>query len=133
PRGSADLIHTVVQESTVPVIETGAGIVHVYVDASADQEMALKIVHNAKTHRPSECNAAETLLVHREAADRMLPELLTALSESGVSLSGDSAAQQASSAVTAADDETWATEHHALVMGVRVVESLDEALTHIAT
>ena len=131
PRGSAGLISTVVQESTVPVIETGAGLVHVYVDASADTEMAVAIVRNAKTHRPSVCNAAETLLVHRDAADRMLPQLLTALAESGVTLVGDEATRAASTVAQPASDETWATEHLDLEMGVRVVDSIDDAIDHI--
>jgi glutamate-5-semialdehyde dehydrogenase len=131
PRGSAGLISTVVNESTVPVIETGSGIVHVYVDGSADEEMAVSVVKNAKTHRPSVCNAAETLLVHRDAAERLLPRLANELIGAGVELSGDDAARAAADGVLAADDETWATEHHALEMGVKVVESLDEALAHI--
>lgn len=133
PRGSAALIQTVVQESTVPVIETGSGIVHVYVDASADRDMAVEIVRNAKTHRPSVCNAAETLLVHRDAADRMLPDLLTALTDAGVVLEGDESTQQTLNSVRPASDDTWATEHLELMMGVRIVDSLDEALEHIAT
>ncbi|MFT4232745.1 MAG: glutamate-5-semialdehyde dehydrogenase [Leucobacter sp.] len=131
PRGSAGLISTVVQESTVPVIETGSGIVHVYVDASADEEMAVSVVKNAKTHRPSVCNAAETLLVHRDAAERMLPRLAAELIGAGVELSGDETTRAAVDGVLAADEETWATEHHALEMGVKVVGSLDEALAHI--
>ncbi|QBE49971.1 glutamate-5-semialdehyde dehydrogenase [Leucobacter triazinivorans] len=131
PRGSAGLISTVVQESTVPVIETGSGIVHVFVDASADEEMAVSVVKNAKTHRPSVCNAAETLLVHRDAAERMLPRLAGELIGAGVELSGDDATRSAVEGVISADEQTWATEHHALEMGVRVVDSLDEALAHI--
>lgn len=130
PRGSAGLIATVVQESTVPVLETGAGLVHVFVDASADADMAEAIVLNAKTHRPSVCNAAETLLVHRDAAERLLPRLLTALGDRGVALFGDEHARSAG-ATQAADDATWATEHLDLEMGVRVVDSLDEAIAHI--
>lgn len=132
PRGSAGLISTVVQESTVPVIETGSGIVHVYVDATADEDMAAAIVTNSKTHRPSVCNAAETLLVHRDAAARMLPRLARELQASGVALSGDAAAQESFDGITAADDETWATEHLALEMGIRVVDSIDQAIAHIA-
>lgn len=130
PRGSAGLIATVVQESTVPVIETGAGIVHVFVDASADAEMAEAIVVNAKTHRPSVCNAAETLLVHADAAERLLPGLLAALSDRGVVLVGDEQARSAG-ASGVADDATWATEHLDLEIGIRVVDSIDEAIAHI--
>ena len=131
PRGSAGLISTVVNESTVPVIETGAGIVHLFVDATADEEMAVAIVTNAKTHRPSVCNAAETLLVHRDAADRLLPRLAAALLEAGVELSGDDAARAAADGLAEADDATWSTEHLALEMGVRIVDSIDEAIAHI--
>lgn len=131
PRGSAGLISTVVNESTVPVIETGSGVVHVFVDASADEQKAINIVKNAKTQRPSVCNAAETLLVHEAAADRLLPKLTQTLLENNVKVYGDDNVQQLSAEVNAADNETWATEHHALEMGVRVVKSLDEALAHI--
>ncbi len=131
PRGSANLISTVVQESTVPVIETGSGIVHVFVDASADEEKAAAIVRNAKTHRPSVCNAAETLLVHRDAAERLLPRLARELIDGGVALYGDAGARELAPEMGEADAEVWATEHLALEMGVRIVDSLDEALAHI--
>jgi len=131
PRGSANLIATVVQESTVPVIETGSGIVHVFVDATADEEKAAAIVRNAKTHRPSVCNAAETLLVHRDAAQRLLPRLARELVDAGVALSGDDASRAIAGEIAAATDEVWATEHLALEMGVRIVDSLDDALAHI--
>lgn len=131
PRGSANLIATVVNESTVPVIETGSGVVHVFVDASADEGMAVEIVRNAKTHRPSVCNAAETLLIHREVASRLLPSIIEALSAEGVRLWGDTTARTLNPAVEPADDETWATEHLSLEMGVRVVDSIEEAIDHI--
>lgn len=131
PRGSAGLISTVVQESTVPVIETGSGLVHVFVDASADEQKALEIVKNSKTHRPSVCNAAETLLVHRDAADRLLPKLATVLLEENVALYGDDKSRALASGLAEANEEVWSTEHHALEMGVKIVESLDEALEHI--
>ena len=131
PRGSAGLIAAVVQDSTVPVIETGAGLVHVYVDATADADMAEAIVVNAKTHRPSVCNAAETLLVHRDAAESLLPRLLTALTSDGVAMWGDERARSTSTDIREANDETWATEHLALEMGVKVVDSIDEAIAHI--
>lgn len=133
PRGSAQLIATVVNESTVPVIETGSGVVHVYVDESAEKDMAVQIVHNSKTHRPSVCNAAETLLVHRSAADRMLPELLSALTANGVELYGAADVVAEHAEVKKADNDLWSTEHHALKMGVRIVDSLDEAIDHIST
>ena len=131
PRGSAALISTVVTESTVPVIETGSGVVHVYVDETADDDMAVDIALNAKTHRPSVCNAAETLLVHRGAADRLLPRLTDALRDADVSMYGDAATVERIAGIAPADEETWATEHLALEMGIRIVDSLDEALAHI--
>jgi glutamate-5-semialdehyde dehydrogenase len=130
PRGGASLISRVVQESTVPVIETGVGNCHVYVDASADPEMAEAIVVNAKTSRVSVCNSAETLLVHRDVA--FLPRLLAALAEAGVALHGDDAARAAHDAVVPATDEDWATEYLSLDMAVRVVDDLPQALDHIA-
>lgn len=131
PRGSAGLISTVVQESTVPVIETGAGIVHVFVDESANEQKAIEIVKNSKTHRPSVCNAAETLLVHRGAAERLLPKLVSMLLDERVLLYGDEEVRSLGAGIVAADEQVWSTEHHALEMGVRVVESLEEALAHI--
>lgn len=131
PRGSAGLISTVVTESTVPVIETGSGVVHVFIDASADEEMAVAIARNSKTHRPSVCNAAETLLVHADAADRILPPLLAALQQEGVVLHGDDVSATYGDFVQPAKDETWSTEHLALEMGVKVVQDLDEAIAHI--
>jgi glutamate-5-semialdehyde dehydrogenase len=130
PRGGAGLIKTVVGESSVPVIETGVGNCHVYVDASADPAMAEAIVLNAKTHRVSVCNAAETLLVHRDVP--FLPRLLSALADAGVTLHGDAAAQGAHSAVVPATDEDWATEYLSMDMAVRVVDDLPAALDHIA-
>ncbi|MEJ6489303.1 glutamate-5-semialdehyde dehydrogenase [Leucobacter sp. USCH14] len=131
PRGSAALISTVVTESTVPVIETGSGVVHVFVDETADDDMAVEIALNAKTHRPSVCNAAETLLVHRGAADRLLTRLTDALRAADVSMFGDAATVERVAGIAPATEETWATEHLALEMGIKVVDSLDEALAHI--
>jgi glutamate-5-semialdehyde dehydrogenase len=130
PRGGAALIERVVRESTVPVIETGVGNCHVYVDAAADVAMAEAIVLNAKTDRVSVCNSAETLLVHR--AVPFLPRLLSALVEAGVTLHGDAAAQAAHAAVLPATDEDWATEYLSMDMAVRVVDDLPAALDHIA-
>jgi glutamate-5-semialdehyde dehydrogenase len=134
PRGGADLIRTVVEQSTVPVIETGVGNVHVYVDASADVAAAVEIVMNAKTQRVGVCNAAETLLVHRDAAPAFLPAALSALAGAGVALHGDDAtsalAPESVEVVPAVDDD-WATEYLALELAVRVVGSLDEAIEHI--
>jgi glutamate-5-semialdehyde dehydrogenase len=136
PRGGADLIRTVVEQSTVPVIETGVGNVHVYVDASADVATAAEIVMNAKTQRVGVCNAAETLLVHRDAAPAFLPAALAALSGAGVLLHGDAestALAPESVEVVPAVDADWATEYLALELAVRVVDSLDEAIEHIRT
>jgi glutamate-5-semialdehyde dehydrogenase len=134
PRGGAALIQRVVQESTVPVIETGVGNCHVYVDASADPAVAEAVVVNAKTSRVSVCNSAETLLVHRDVA--FLPRLLSALAEAGVTLHGDpdtvaSAAAAGLPGVVPATDEDWATEYLSLDMAVRVVDDLPQALDHI--
>jgi glutamate-5-semialdehyde dehydrogenase len=130
PRGGASLIERVVRESTVPVIETGVGNCHVYVDASADPARAEAIVLNSKTHRVSVCNAAETLLVHRDVP--YLPRLLAALAGAGVTLHGDDAARAAHDAVVPATDEDWATEYLSMDMAVRVVDDLPAALDHIA-
>lgn len=131
PRGSQSLIDTVVRESKVPVIETGAGVVHVYLDASAETQMAVDIVVNAKTHRPSVCNAAETLLVHRAAAERLLPPVLAALRARDVELHGDEASRLLDRALIPATDDDWSVEHMALVMNVRLVDDVDEAMAHI--
>jgi len=137
PRGGAGLIQSVVTESTVPVIETGIGNCHVYVDARADLDKALAITVNSKTHRPSVCNAAESLLVHRDVAAEFLPKALAALAGEGVVLHTDAdAGAQADVAGVAHDvatDEHFATEFHGLEMSVRVVDDLDQALEHIAT
>lgn len=131
PRGSAGLIETVVTESTVPVIETGAGVVHIVVDASARADWARDIVLNAKTQRPSVCNAVETVLVHRDAADRLLPELLASVIDAGVTVHGDEATRATDSRVVPATDDDWAREYGTLDLAVRVVDDLDEALAHI--
>lgn len=131
PRGSASLIETVVTESTVPVIETGAGVVHVFLDETARADWARDIVLNAKTQRPSVCNAVETVLVHRAAADRLLPELLVSLAEAGVSVHGDATVAGYDPRVLAATDDDWAAEYLSLDLAVRVVDDLDGALEHI--
>ena len=130
PRGGAGLIRSVVTESTVPVIETGVGNCHVYVDADADLEMALAIVLNAKTQRTSVCNAAESLLVHAEVADAFLPVVVPALQRAGVTVHGDPAFQAYDGVVPATDDD-HATEYLALEISAAVVPDLDAALGHI--
>ena len=136
PRGSAALIRMVVDEATVPTIETGAGICHVYVDEFADIEKALPILINSKTHRPSVCNAAETLLVHKAIAPTFLPMALKALSEAGVILHTDATVQKIAEKFTIqstlATEENWSTEYGVLEMNVGVVDSLDAAVDHIA-
>jgi len=136
PRGSAALIRMVVDESTVPTIETGAGVCHVYVDEYADIEKALPILINSKTHRPSVCNAAETLLVHRAIAPTFLPMALKALSDAGVILHADATAQKVAEKFgitsTVATDENWCTEYGILEMNVGVVDSVEAAADHIA-
>lgn len=135
PRGGAGLIQTVIASSTVPVIETGVGNCHVYIDATADPVMARDIVLNSKTHRVGVCNAAETVLVHADAAPRVLAELVRVLGEAGVVIHGDEATLAVAGAtpVQAATDEDWATEYLAPEIAVRVVRDLDEALDHIRT
>ena len=131
PRGSADLIQTVVRESTVPVIETGAGVVHILLDETADESMAVDIVRNAKVQRPSVCNAVETVLVHRRASERLLPPLLAALREEGVHVRGDARARAIDPALDPATDDDFATEHMALELSIGIVDDLDAALAHI--
>ena len=136
PRGGADLIQTVVREASVPVVETGVGNCHVYLDASADAQMAVDIVLNSKTQRVGVCNAAETLLVHAASAEQLLPPVLAALAGAGVVLHCDDAAAALAppdARVVPATDEDWATEYLSLDMAVRVVEDLEAAIDHIRT
>lgn len=128
PRGSAALIERVVTESTVPVIETGSGIVHVYVDGSADLDMAREVVLNAKTHRTSVCNAMETVLVDRAIADTAVPMLLAALTGAGVTLRSDGL-----DGTESLPETGWATEYLAMEAGIRVVDGVDAAIEHINT
>jgi gamma-glutamyl phosphate reductase len=131
PRGSAQLIDTVVRESKVPVIETGAGVVHVFLDESAETDMAVDIAVNAKVQRPSVCNALETLLVDARSASRLLPPVLSALREKGVTLHADERALEIFPDAVPATDDDWATEHMSLDLNVAVVDDLDDALAHI--
>lgn len=132
PRGGAGLIKTVVMNATVPVIETGAGVCHTFVDESADIEMAAAIAYNAKVQRPSVCNAMETLLVHKNIADRFLPVMLERYFAAGVEIRGDEKVQAFSSQVVAATEEDWSTEYGDLRLSVKVVDDLQEAMAHIA-
>lgn len=137
PRGGPELINRVVEKARVPVIETGAGNCHVYVDRAADFVMADRVVINAKTSRPSVCNAAEKLLVHKAIAAQYVPRIVKELLDAGVEVRGDEEARRlvallpASLKVGAATPEDWATEYSALTMAVAVVGSLDEAIAHI--
>jgi glutamate-5-semialdehyde dehydrogenase len=131
PRGSADLINTVVAESKVPVIETGAGVVHVFLDESADLAWATDIVQNAKVQRPSVCNALETLLVHEAAAERLLPAVLAELRASGVTIHGDERTLALFADAVPATEEDWSTEYMTLDLSVKIVAGLDGALDHI--
>lgn len=133
PRGSAALIERVVTESTVPVIETGAGVVHIFLDESAPLERAREIVVNAKTQRPSVCNAAETVLVHRGSADRLVGPVVAALQEAGVTVHGDPEVTARAAGVVPADETDWAAEYLSLDIAMRVVDDVDAAMDHIRT
>ncbi len=130
PRGGAGLINRVVSDATVPVIQTGVGNCHVYVDKTADEAMAVKIVYNAKTSRPSVCNAAESLVVHRAVAASVLPKIKAALDEKNVILYGDETACSILNIEPAAEDD-WGREYLDYKMSVKVVDSLEEAIAHI--
>lgn len=132
PRGGSSLIQTVVQNATVPVIETGAGICHTYLDASAEPEMAAAISLNAKVQRPSVCNAMETLLVHQEYAQKHLADLAERFREAKVELRGCEATRQLVDWAKPATDEDYATEYNDYILNVKIVHDLDEALAHIA-
>ncbi|HIW57214.1 MAG TPA: glutamate-5-semialdehyde dehydrogenase [Firmicutes bacterium] len=131
PRGGAGLIKAVVENATVPAIETGTGNCHVYVDESADLDMAKAIVINAKTQRPSVCNAEEKLLVHKDIAAAFLPEIISALAEKGVEIVGDEEVLKVYPDATPATEEDWYTEYLDLKIGIKVVGSIDEAIAHI--
>ena len=131
PRGSANLINTVVTQSRVPVIETGAGVVHIFLDESASTQWAIDIVHNSKVQRPSVCNALETLLVHEKAAERLLPGVLDRLAASGVTIHADARARAIYPNAVPATDDDWGTEYMSLDVSVAVVDSLDQAMEHI--
>lgn len=132
PRGGAGLIQAVVRNASVPVIETGAGVCHTYVDKDADVEMAMKIAFNAKVQRPSVCNAMETLLVHKDIADKFLPMMLMMYNSSTVEIRGDEAVQEYSGQVHQATEEDWSTEYGDLRLSVKIVDSIEEAMAHIA-
>ena len=132
PRGSAGLIQAVIEESKVPVIQTGDGVVHIFVDETARLDWSVDIIQNAKVQRPSVCNAVETLLVHEKAAPRILPAVLSDLQASNVKIHGDDATANLGNGVLPATEEDWKAEYHDLDLAVKVVKDLDEALEHIA-
>ncbi|MDR0453708.1 MAG: glutamate-5-semialdehyde dehydrogenase [Deferribacteraceae bacterium] len=131
PRGGAGLIKTVVNNATVPVIETGAGNCHIYIEKTADLNMAKRITVNAKTSRPSVCNAAETLLADRDAAKTLLPPVLTALEEKGVEIRGCPETREIFPHAGAASGDDWGTEYNDYIIAVKVVNGIDEAIEHI--
>lgn len=132
PRGGAGLIKMVVMNATVPVIETGAGLCHTYIDSAADVEMGVKICMNAKVQRPSVCNAMETLLVHKDIAPEFLPPMLKAYFAAGVEIRGDEGVQAYSPKVVPVTEEDWSTEYGDLRLSVKLVASMEEAMEHIA-
>ena len=132
PRGGAGLIRIVVDTAKVPVIETGSGVCHVYVDKDADLDMAVSIIENAKVSRPSTCNAMETLLVHKDVVQPLMEKLVPVLKARHVEMRADTAAREAGgTGIEMASEEDWRTEYNALIMSIRSVSSLDEALDHI--
>ena len=131
PRGGAGLIARVVEHSTVPVIETGTGVCHIYVDKAANFEIALPVVLTAKISRPSVCNAMETLLVHKDIAEEFLPKIAKLMTENNVELRGDELSRKICPDMKVAVEEDWATEYNDLILSVKVVNNLDEAIAHI--
>jgi glutamate-5-semialdehyde dehydrogenase len=131
PRGSAGLIKAVVEGSKVPVIETGDGVTHLFIDESANPDWSVDIVHNSKVQRPSTCNALETLLVHESVSKTILPKVLKKLSDSGVTIHGDKTTLEVFKDAVAATEEDWNAEYYSLDLAVRVVSDLDQALDHI--
>lgn len=131
PRGSAGLIKAVVEDSKVPVIETGDGVTHVFIDETANSDWAVDIVHNSKVQRPATCNALETLLVHEAVANSILPKVLKKLSDSGVTIHGDDATRAVFPPAVEATEDDWRAEYYSLDLAVKVVSGLDEALEHI--
>lgn len=131
PRGGAGLITRVVEHATVPVIETGTGVCHIYVDKAANFEIALPVVLTAKISRPSVCNAMETLLVHKDIAEEFLPKISKLMIENNVELRGDEVCRKICHEMNAATEEDWETEYNDLILSVKVVNNLDEAIAHI--
>ncbi|RWS44949.1 glutamate-5-semialdehyde dehydrogenase [Bacillus mycoides] len=133
PRGGKQLIDTVVREASVPVLETGAGNCHIFIDETADKQMAFNIIVNAKTQRPSVCNAIETIILHENWAQQFGSELFSSLKERGVEIRGDKNALAIDSSIALASEEDWETEFLSLTLAVKVVSSVEEAIHHINT
>ncbi|HID15975.1 MAG TPA: glutamate-5-semialdehyde dehydrogenase, partial [Candidatus Atribacteria bacterium] len=131
PRGGHGLIRTVVENSSIPVIQTGVGNCHIFVDKTADLERAVDVVINAKTQRPGTCNAVEKLLVHKDIAQEFLPNVISALKRHHVEVRGDKIVQGIVPDVVPANEEDWETEYLDLIIGIKVVEGVDEAIEHI--
>ena len=131
PRGGAGLIQRIIEHSTVPVIETGTGVCHTFVDKAADLDMAIKICMNAKTSRPSVCNAMETLLIHKDIAEEFLPKIAAAMIEAKVELRGDEACSKIFPDMNEAVEEDWTTEYNDLILSVKIVDDVDAAIEHI--
>jgi len=131
PRGGAELINRVVNESKIPVIQTGVGNCHIFVDESADIKRAAEIIVNAKTSRPAVCNAAESLLVHRNKAEEFIPKVAKVLSEHNVEIRGDETAVRIENSIKKADDSDWGTEYLDYIISLKVVDSVDHAIEHI--
>jgi glutamate-5-semialdehyde dehydrogenase len=132
PRGGQSLIQTVVKNATVPVIETGAGICHTYIDSEADPDMALSIAHNAKVQRPSVCNAMETLLIHRSFAEQHMKAIVAKFQESGVELRGCPASRRLADGIREATEQDYATEYNDYILNIKIVQDVHEAIEHIA-
>ena len=131
PRGGAGLISRVIEHSTVPVIETGTGICHTFVDKTADFDMAIKVCMNAKTSRPSVCNAMETLLIHKDIAEEFLPKIAAEMIKAKVELRGDEACLKICPDMKEATEDDWATEYNDLILSVKIVDDVDAAIAHI--
>lgn len=131
PRGGAGLIRTVVENSTVPVIETGTGNCHVYVDASADLDMAVNIIDNAKTQRTGVCNACESLIIHKDIANRVLPAICERLFSKNVEIRGDEACRRINAQIIPATEEDWGQEYLDYILSAKIVDDIDEAIEHI--
>jgi glutamate-5-semialdehyde dehydrogenase len=131
PRGGADLIKTVIEKSKIPVIETGKGNCNIYIDENADLEIATPIIINAKTQRPGVCNAVEKIVIHNKIAKTFIPKIVTELHKHGVEVRGDPKTCQIAPEVKTATEQDWHTEYLDLIIGIKVVENLTEAITHI--